>query len=149
MLKKVCGNSGRVELGSLLPELAFNNIMRMVCGKRYFGVDKDKDNDEAKEFRGLINEAAVYGGVSNLGDFLPVLRWIDYRNVEKNLGRLFKRMDGFLQGLIHANRSNKDGNTMIDHLLSLQESEPEYYSDEVIKSIIMVSLNSFLPLYLF
>ncbi|KAL8477003.1 hypothetical protein ACS0TY_029343 [Phlomoides rotata] len=144
MLKKLCRNSdqnsGRVELRPLLSELTFNNIMRMVCGKRYFGVDKDNDDEESKEIREVIKEAITYGGVSNPVDFFPVLRWIDYKDVEKNLSRITRRMDGFLQGLIDSNRRNKDGSTMIHHLLSLQESEPEYYTDVVIKSIIMVML---------
>lgn len=145
LLKKVCVNSdqdsGRVELAPLLSELTFNNIMRMVCGKRYFGLDKD--NDESKEFRELIKEAITYSGLSNPAEFIPALRWIDYNGVEKNLSTIFKRMDGFLQGLIDANRRNKDGNTMIDHLLSLQELDPQNYTDVFIKATIMVSLNSF------
>lgn len=28
-------------------------------------------------------------------------------------------------------------NTMIDHLFSLQESQPEYYTDEIIKGLII------------
>ena len=51
-------------------------------------------------------------------------------------------MDEFLQGLIEEHRKN-DGsqsqNTMIDHLLSLQESQPEYYTDQIIKGLVLVS----------
>lgn len=146
MMKKLYRNSyqdfDRVELRSMISGLTFNNIMRMVAGKRYFGVDED--NEEAKKFRELIDEIFSYGGVSNPADFFPVLRWIDYKGFEKSLARLSGKMDVFLQGLIDENRRNKDGNTMIDHLLSLQESEPEYYTDVIIKSIILVRIiNSF------
>ncbi|CAI9770261.1 unnamed protein product [Fraxinus pennsylvanica] len=51
-------------------------------------------------------------------------------------------MDAFLQGLIEEHRHNKNGNTMIDHLLSLQESQPEYYTDTIIKGIMTVMLNA-------
>ncbi|CDO96872.1 unnamed protein product [Coffea canephora] len=56
-----------------------------------------------------------------------------------NLARITAKMDAFLEGLIDEHRGhNKDSNTMIDHLLSLQQSQPEYYTNEIIKGIIMV-----------
>ncbi|CAI9770259.1 unnamed protein product [Fraxinus pennsylvanica] len=112
----------------------------MVAGKRYFG--ENEDNKEAKHVHELIDEAFSLGVGSNLGDFLPILRWIDYKGHEKNLARLSEKMDAFLQGLIEEHRHNKNGNTMIDHLLSLQESQPEYYTDTIIKWIMTVMLNA-------
>jgi cytochrome P450 len=56
--------------------------------------------------------------------------------------QLGKRMDAFWKGLIDEHRVDKDRNTMVSHLLALQESEPEYYTDEIIKGIILVSLKS-------
>ncbi|XP_059641212.1 cytochrome P450 81Q32-like [Cornus florida] len=134
------GEFAKVELKSKLTELSFNIMMRMIAGKRYYGQDVPADFEEAKEFRELIKQVARYGGVSNSGDFLPVLRWIDYQNVEKNLMGLSKKMDAFLQGLIDEHRCGKSKATMIDHLLSLQESQPEYYTDKIIKGLMMVML---------
>ncbi|KAG8384319.1 hypothetical protein BUALT_Bualt04G0105900 [Buddleja alternifolia] len=128
----------RVELRHMLSELNFNNIMRMVAGKRYFGGRDDDDDEEAKQFRGLIDEAFRFAGASNPNDFFPILRWIDYKGFEKNVARVSGKMDVFLQGLIDERRSSKGTNTMIDHLLSLQESQPEYYTDIIIKGIIMM-----------
>ncbi|CAI9786683.1 unnamed protein product [Fraxinus pennsylvanica] len=128
-----------VELKFLFSELAFNIIMRMVAGKRYFG--ENEDSKEAKHFRKLIDEAFSLGVGLNLGDFLPLLRWIGYKGHEKNLARLSAKMDAFLQGLIEEHRHNKNGNTMIDHLLFLQESQLEYYTDTIIKGIMTVMLN--------
>ncbi|KAH6760232.1 Cytochrome P450 superfamily protein [Perilla frutescens var. hirtella] len=136
--KKTWQDLARVEIRPLLSVLTFNNIMRMVAGKRYFGVDEA--DEEAKEFRELLKEVFKYGGVSNPADFFPMFRWIDYKGVEKNLARISSKMDVFLQGLINQHRSNKGGNTMIDHLLSLQDSEPQNYTDSIIKSIILVML---------
>ncbi|KAJ9670587.1 hypothetical protein PVL29_026870 [Vitis rotundifolia] len=39
--------------------------------------------------------------------------------------------DNFARGLVNRNR-------MIDHLLSLQKSEPEYYTDEIIKGLALI-----------
>ncbi|KAK6151237.1 hypothetical protein DH2020_016169 [Rehmannia glutinosa] len=143
ILKKIYKNSyenfARVELRSLFSEVTFNNIMRMVDGKRY--VREDEDDNEAKGFWDLIKEVLTYGGASHLADFFPVVRWIDYKGFEKNLARLSGKMDARLQRLIDEQRRNKGKtNTMIDHMLSLQESEPEYYTDVTIKGIILVML---------
>ncbi|GMP89857.1 hypothetical protein CsSME_00041236 [Camellia sinensis var. sinensis] len=143
LLRKLYRNSSRdfarVELKSKFSELTFNIMMRMIAGKRYCGGDDEEElsnNEEAKEFREIVRQAFEYSGKSYPGDFLPVLRWIDYRSFEKNLGILYKKMDAFLQGLIDEHRRDKSKNTMIDHLLSLQESQPEYYADEIIKGLI-------------
>ncbi|KAF5961919.1 cytochrome P450 81D11-like [Camellia sinensis] len=40
----------------------------------------------------------------------------------------------------HTQRRDKSKNTMIDHLLSLQESQPEYYTDDIIKGLIAVMI---------
>lgn len=128
---------GKVEMKSKLSELSFNVTMRMVAGKRYFG--QDVDSDEAKLFRALIGEVFEHAGASNPGDFVPFLRWIDFKNYEKKVSKISQEMDAFLQRLIHESRINKNNVTMIDHLLSLQESQPEYYTDQIIKGIIMVN----------
>ncbi|KAI8020380.1 Cytochrome P450 81Q32 [Camellia lanceoleosa] len=57
-----------------------------------------------------------------------------------NLGRIHKRMDALLQGLIDEHRSDKSRNSMIDHLLSLQESQPEYYTNEIIRRLILAMI---------
>ncbi|KAH7520253.1 hypothetical protein FEM48_Zijuj08G0124500 [Ziziphus jujuba var. spinosa] len=127
----------KVELQPIFTELTFNIIMRMVAGKRYYG-DELTDKEEAKQFREIIEEAFVYGGAANPGDFLPVLNWISRDGFEKKIKRLAKRADAFLQSLIDENRDRKESkNTMIDHLLSLQESQPDYYTDQIIKGLIM------------
>ncbi|KAA8531625.1 hypothetical protein F0562_006334 [Nyssa sinensis] len=145
LLRRLNQNSSRtfakVELKSKFSELTFNIIIRMIAGKRYFG-DDVADDKEAKQFRELIREIVKYGGASNPGDFLPVLRWIDYQKVEKNLARLSRKMDSLLQGLIDEHRRDRSTNSMIDHLLSLQESEPEYYTDQIIKGLMLVMITA-------
>ncbi|XP_051152724.1 cytochrome P450 81Q32-like [Andrographis paniculata] len=131
---------GKVELQSLLSELTYNIIMRMIAGKRYFG--EGVDNEEAKHFRELKKQAFTRGGTSNPADFFPVLRWIDYKGYEKKLSKLFAEIDAFFQTLIDECRLVKNTDSIIDHLLRLQESQPEYYSDDIIKGIIMVMLTA-------
>ncbi|PSS30718.1 Cytochrome P450 81E8 like [Actinidia chinensis var. chinensis] len=137
--QKSSNDFARVELKSKFSELTFNIVMRMIAGKRYYGDDL-VECEEAKEFREVVSEAFKVGGLSNPYDFLPVLRWIDFKGFEKNLGKLHKRMDSRLQGLIDEHRRDKSKNTMIDHLLSLQESQPEYYTDSIIKGLMLVMI---------
>ncbi|OMP03856.1 Cytochrome P450 [Corchorus olitorius] len=133
----------KVELKSMFVDLGFNNIMRMVAGKRYHGGDDDgvtaEEEEEGKEFRELIKETLASGGVAHPGDFLPFLNWVGGSYVKK-LEKLGERMDGFLQKLIDEIREKKQGNTMIDHLLSLQQTQPDYYTDQIIKGLILVTI---------
>jgi cytochrome P450 len=90
----------------------------------------------------MMHEFSECTRVTNLGDLFPILQCIDYDGFKNRMTQLGKRMDAFWQGLIDEHRVDKDRNTMVSHLLALQESEPEYYTDEIIKGIILVSLKS-------
>ena len=128
----------KVEMQSSISELTFNISMRMAAGKRYFG-EEVRDVEEARQSRELIKQIVSMGGVSYPGDFIPMMNWIP-NGFKRKVWRVAKRMDAFLQGLIDEHRSNKEEerNTVIGHLLSLQEMEPEYYGDEIIKGIVLV-----------
>ncbi|MED6116535.1 hypothetical protein PIB30_101170 [Stylosanthes scabra] len=134
----------KVELKSKLNEMTFNTIMRMISGKRYYGGDCDvNDTEEARQFREIMKELLSFGGSSNPFEFVKVLRWFDFGNVEKKLKAIARRCDAFLQGLLDQHRMKQGSdnkNTMIDHLLSLQQSQPEYYTDQIIKGIVLVML---------
>ena len=69
---------------------------------------------------------------------------MDYGGLEKKLKSLSKRTDEILQALIDEQRhKEEESNTMIDHMLSLQKSQPDYYTNQLIKELILVSvLNS-------
>ncbi|KFK33753.1 hypothetical protein AALP_AA5G055600 [Arabis alpina] len=128
----------KVEMRPLFMDLTINNILRMVAGKRFYG-DGTEDDDEARHVRQLIAEVAASSGAGNAADYFPILRWIT--NYEKRVKKLAGRVDGFLQGLVNEKRVEKEkGNTMIDHLLSLQETQPHYYTDVIIKGIILVMI---------
>ncbi|XP_050375034.1 cytochrome P450 81Q32-like [Argentina anserina] len=132
------GRFMKVELRSLLFELTFNNIMTMVAGKRYVG-DHVADKEMGKEFIEIMDEAFSYSGGTNVGEFMPFIRWFGGNGYVKKLKKLSKRADVFLQRLIddHRNKSASERkNTMIDHLLSQQESQPVYYTDKIIKGLI-------------
>ncbi|XP_057449565.1 cytochrome P450 81E8-like [Lotus japonicus] len=143
LLRKLAHNKdefGKVELRSMFAELTFNTIMRMVCGKRYYGEEFDGTSaEEAKKFRDVMDEMQTFGLGSGLGEFVPLFRLFDFSGEPKRLQKLGEKMDALFQGLIdeHRNMEGPKSNTMIDHLLSLQETQPEYYTDQIIKGLIM------------
>ncbi|KAL3567405.1 hypothetical protein D5086_030056 [Populus alba] len=75
-----------------------------------------------------------------------ILKWVGYKVEEESVIKVFKERDEFLQGLIEEVKrketssvtSNpaegvKDQITVIGSLLALQKSDPELYTDEVVK----------------
>lgn len=118
----------------------------MISGKRYFGVEVE-NVEEALEFREIMKELLELSGVTNAADFLPILRVFDFQGLEKRMLKASGRADVFLQKLIDEHRErrvsrwpeDKHGKTMIQTLLSLQESQPHYYSDDIIKGHLLVT----------
>nr|QWK52285.1 cytochrome P450 81G1-2 [Isatis tinctoria] len=135
------GNSfARLELRPLLSGFTLNIVMRMVAGKRYYG----EENEEAKRVLELINEMLELGGFTYVGDFLPILKLFDFDGYVKRVKKLGSKLDKFLQKLVDEHRGNRGKtefeNTMITHLLTLQESQHEYYTDEIIKGLVLIML---------
>ncbi|PRQ49209.1 putative isoflavone 3'-hydroxylase [Rosa chinensis] len=148
LLRKLSQNAGeeggfvKVELRSMFYELTFNNIMTMVAGKRFAG-DHVLNKEKGKEFIEIMNETLSLGGGTNPGEFMPFLNWFGGSGFEEKVKKLAKRADAFFQHLIdeHRNKSASESKiTMIDHLLSQQESQPQYYTDDIIKGLIQVGL---------
>ncbi|KAJ6342910.1 hypothetical protein OIU78_010769 [Salix suchowensis] len=129
----------KVELRSMFFDLTSNVIMKMVAGKRYYGEDV-KDTVEARMFREILKEFIEYISMIQVGDMIPILQWVDFTQDFKKLYRLNNRMDMFLQGLINEHRHDRERNTMINTFLTLQEQQPEYYTDEIIKGHILVMM---------
>ncbi|KAJ8762617.1 hypothetical protein K2173_008056 [Erythroxylum novogranatense] len=146
----------RVNLSSLFMELTFNVMLRMIAGKRYYG--KGVVDDEAKEFRDLIREYMEVHGSVTLNDFFPVLQWVDFQGIERRMIRVMKKVDAFVQHLVNEQRKKRaesslvvsgsnsidreSGRTLIDAMLSLQETQPELYPDEDVKGVIMEMLTA-------
>ncbi|GLT78839.1 hypothetical protein SLA2020_503620 [Shorea laevis] len=123
----------KVELKPLLSELTLNIIMRMMACTPFSG-------ERARQFTELKEEFFSMAVPSYPGDFLPILKWIDYNGFMKKAKWLGREIDAFTQSLIDQHRSeDKDGSkkdTLIGHLLSLQQSEPEYCTEDTIKGIL-------------
>ncbi|KAF4378627.1 hypothetical protein CsatB_007315 [Cannabis sativa] len=147
----------RVEIKSLLFELMLNIMMRMIAGKRYYGDNNvEMVDEEAHKFQEIVRETLRLGGTTNVSDFLPLFRSVLSRKYEKGLIEVQKKRDSFMQSLIDENRTSialaasrqtslpKDHKkkNMIEVLLSLQESDPEYYTDEIIRGLMLALLSA-------
>ncbi|KAG4201192.1 hypothetical protein ERO13_A05G262800v2 [Gossypium hirsutum] len=134
LLRKLFKDHDRmVDLKSRLFELMLNLMMRMIAGKRYYG-DDVAVVEEGTRFREIMRESFLLAGATNMGDFLPMVKW--FEKTEKRMINLFKRREAFTQELI----DEYEKKNMIEVMLSLQEQEPENYKDETIRSLMMVLL---------
>lgn len=116
---------------------------------RYYG-ENAVEAEETKRFQEIVAEATRSGGATNIGDYLPFLRKIGFKGVEKNLQALQEKRDRFMHSLLEEQKTRETNSdkgktrTLMQVLLSLQETEPEFYSDVTIRSIMSVS-----PVYRF
>jgi len=123
---------------------------------RYFGESGIVSPKESQRFQELIEEAFYLSAASEPEDFLPIMRLLGVTKYKKKLMKLEKEIDELLQELVDERRSiikrqtqkEKDQDekkTVLDVMLSLQETEAEYYTDQLIKGMILVrSLTTFL-----
>ncbi|GFQ04144.1 cytochrome p450 81d11 [Phtheirospermum japonicum] len=129
----------RVDLNYLASVYSFNHMMRGVAGRSCVEeeeIEGEIGREKLERGRGLFSVNLSLG----MCDFFPVLRWIGYKGMEKSLMSLHKKRDEFSQNLIDEVKLKNDDakSSLIQTLLSLQESEPEFYTDDVIKSMILI-----------
>lgn len=137
------GQFSAVDMKSMFFELTLNNMMRMISGKRYYG-DNVTELEETRKFREIVAETFELSGATNIVDFVPFLKWIGLNGIEKKLVVLQGKRDGFMQNLIEEHRRMRSSScegrskTLLDVLLSLQETEPECYTDDIIRGMMQV-----------
>ncbi|KAJ4837282.1 hypothetical protein Tsubulata_050394, partial [Turnera subulata] len=138
------GEFTTVEMRSIFLELTLNVMMRMIAGKRYYEEDTG-GADHGKEFKDIVTETFQVSGATNIADFVPILKWVGSNKIEERLVMLGRKRDKFMQELIEEHRrlrsnstADQEGGirTMVDVLLAFQESEPEYFTDEMIRGLV-------------
>ena len=120
-------------------------MMRMVAGKPCVGEEfacMDVGKKLLNEFKEVFSSSLTV----NICDFFPILRWVGYKGLEKNMIRLQRKRDEVLGRLFEEIKLNNDNiidvenmRPLIETLFSLRKSEPEFFSDDVIKSLTLVS----------
>ncbi|GMI84540.1 cytochrome P450, family 81, subfamily K, polypeptide 2 [Hibiscus trionum] len=137
------GVSPKVDMKYLFGLLTMNVIMKVTSGKcgveaaGAAGDDEDAEKMSFQEFRSLFFPSLG----TNICDFFPVLKWIGFRGIEKGLKEIHRRRDEYLQKLVDGVRSKSDrekNSSFIGKLLSLQEEDPNFFTDEIIRSMALI-----------
>ncbi|XP_073156554.1 cytochrome P450 81Q32-like [Henckelia pumila] len=142
-----------VEVKSALFEYMYNVLTRMIMGKRYYGKSV-KNSKEANLLEEIATETTNLAFETNVIDYLPFMRWFGFQHVEKKLTSTHEKRDNFMQKVLEEQRgmmenigscsgdaaTTRKKKTMVEVLLDLQRSEPEYYTDETIKNLLLVLL---------
>ncbi|KAH0705269.1 hypothetical protein KY290_009963 [Solanum tuberosum] len=141
-------NTNVMDMKAAFFEMTLNNLMMMVAGKQYYG-DSDEKLETSRRFKEIVTESFQVSGATNIGDFVPLLKWIGANKLEDKVKLVQEKRDKFMQDLIEEHKNRQKGssleqknNTMIDVLLSLQDLEPDCYTDEVIRGMGMVMLTA-------
>jgi hypothetical protein len=152
LLKVSTSGTQNVELRLLFSILASNVVMIVSAGKRCVEEEHAGTKMEKQLFQDFKNKFFPSLAM-NICDFIPILRVIGFKGLEKNMKRLHGIRDDFLQNLIDEIRlklkrttslkadevtDGEERRSVAEILLCLQESEPEFYTDEVIKSTVLV-----------
>ncbi|KAK9165875.1 hypothetical protein Scep_001066 [Stephania cephalantha] len=121
----------RVEFKSMFFELMLNIMMRTIAGKRYCGEGVEK-SDEARRFHHVVSETMYLMGASNLGDFLPLLRWFDFQGLEKRIKDTHRERDSLLQEFIDGGNRHVIGDHGVGLLASPEPSNgPKKAKEEI------------------
>ncbi|KAJ4848864.1 hypothetical protein Tsubulata_036349 [Turnera subulata] len=127
-------------------ELTLNVMMRMIAGKRYYG-ESVTDVEEARRFQEINGELLRLSFESSLiKDLFP---WLGSKEIEKKLTECKRKREDWIQSLIEEHRQIRKGafsgerkRNLIQVLLSLQETDPDYYQDELIRNLMLVLLTA-------
>ncbi|KAL3645410.1 hypothetical protein CASFOL_010590 [Castilleja foliolosa] len=140
-LKDDCHSGGGVDMRTRFFEYTYSVVTRMITG-----IGRD-NAEEAEGFMGILTEMSEVTFEANVVDFLPFVRWFGFGGViERKLRLVQEKRDRFMENLIKRRRLEKEivnggggqQRSLIHCLLDLQRAEPEYYTDEMIRNLLLV-----------
>uniref|UniRef100_A0A0A8YQR0 flavonoid 3'-monooxygenase n=1 Tax=Arundo donax TaxID=35708 RepID=A0A0A8YQR0_ARUDO len=134
-----------VALGKAVNVCTTNALSRAAVGRRVFAAS----DESAREFKEIVLEVMQVGGVLNVGDFVPALRWLDPQGVVAKMKKLHRRFDDMMNGIIAERRAGvmpaaEEGKDLLGLLLEMvQEERPlaggeeDRITDTDIKALIL------------
>ncbi|KAL6868162.1 hypothetical protein ACP4OV_015007 [Aristida adscensionis] len=155
MARRLCraagaGGATTVELKRRLFDLSHSILMEAFARTRntYAG-DGDGDmSTEAREMMDNVQEILPLSNAANRWNYVPLLRWLDVHGVRRKLADAVARRDALIYKMIDAERqkqkqiqqlegdSSGEKKSMIGVMLSLQEKEPDVYTDTFIAALV-------------
>lgn len=118
--------------------------MMRICTGKHCVSEEDIGTEQGKQ---IIEETRGFI-FTNVCDFLPVLKWFRYKGIEKSLDLARKKRNEYCNSLLDEfqhkkqsisfskSSSNRNMDSLVETLLCLQESEPEFYTNDLIKSVL-------------
>ncbi|WOH10585.1 hypothetical protein DCAR_0730054 [Daucus carota subsp. sativus] len=131
-----------VNLRDLFSELTNNVVCRVALGRKY-------GNDKGNSYKHLLKEMTnLLGYFRSIGDFIPLLYWIDrLKGLKGKVGKVADEVDAFLEGVLRDHRqgstapddayANKD---FVSILLEIQKENLDTglsIDDDCIKAVIL------------
>ncbi|KAL9323379.1 hypothetical protein ACSQ67_008236 [Phaseolus vulgaris] len=107
-----------VDMKEWFAHLTFNIIVRMVVGKRYFGVVHVEGKEKAERFLKNLEEFMNLMGTFTVADGVPCLRWFDFGGYEKAMKATAKEMDKLLSEWLEEHREKKGDGDFMDVMIS-------------------------------
>ncbi|XP_044960292.1 flavonoid 3'-monooxygenase CYP75B4-like [Hordeum vulgare subsp. vulgare] len=148
-LVDAASGGGVVAVGKAANVCTTNALSRAAVGLRVFAAAGTELG--AQEFKEIVLEVMEVGGVLNVGDFVPALRWLDPQGVVARLKKLHRRFDDMMNGIIAERRAGgstagdeKEGKDLLGLLLamvqedkSLTGGEEDKITDTDVKALIL------------
>ncbi|KAL6623048.1 hypothetical protein ACP70R_032927 [Stipagrostis hirtigluma subsp. patula] len=120
-------NGPAVALGKAVNVCTTNALSRASVGRRVFAGGA---GEGAREFKEIVLEVMQVGGVLNVGDFVPALRWLDPQGVVAKMKKLHRRYDDMMNGIIAERRAggvkpagDEEGKDLLGLLLEMVEEQ--------------------------
>ncbi|KMZ71792.1 Isoflavone 2'-hydroxylase [Zostera marina] len=141
-------SSIRIEESKLFV-LILSVIKRMITGenKCYQVEEESAKKQEAKIFIDIVEESFILSGASNISDYWPIPPpLMKLAGLEDKFINIKNRRSAILDQIIENHRRNRNKNITdkkenrtpaLDVMLSLQKKDPGYYTDDVIKGVII------------
>ncbi|KAJ4974041.1 hypothetical protein NE237_007215 [Protea cynaroides] len=139
-------NASLVDMKKRFGDLAFNIIVRMVVGKRYFGAESNAtDAEEALRCQQGARDFFHYFGLFVVSDAFPSLEGLDLQGYEKAMKRTAKNLDSIVEGWLKEHKQKrlsadydkaKNDQDFMDVMISIMENLKldDYDADTVIKA---------------
>ncbi|KAJ8759722.1 hypothetical protein K2173_009823 [Erythroxylum novogranatense] len=107
-----------------LGAVAFNNITRLVFGKRFMNSEGVID-EQGQEFKAIVSNGVKIGGMLSMGEYVPLLRWM-FPLEEEAFTKHGDRRDRLTRAIMEEHtlarkRSGGAKKHFVDALLTLQE----------------------------
>uniref|UniRef100_A0A2N9IB27 Cytochrome P450 n=1 Tax=Fagus sylvatica TaxID=28930 RepID=A0A2N9IB27_FAGSY len=136
-----------VELKQWFGDMSLNVILRMVAGKRYFGVGDVAHEKEARCCQKAVREFFRLLGLFVVSDAIPYLGWLDWGGHVKAMKRTAKELDNILGEWLEEHKLKRASGEVrdqdfMDVMLSVTDGTDfaGYDADTINKATCLVSL---------